>query len=172
MKHLEKEKTLKEATLIFLIKDNKILLPLKTRKIGEGCRNGYGGGIEDGETLLACAVRELKEECGINSLESDLEKMAELYFDNTTAEGLMWNILVHTYLLRNWEGEPTPSEDGAMVDLKWFEFHEIPDKELMPGTYEWLKEIIEGKKVVVRAKHGPRQMSLIDKQTIEEVLGF
>lgn len=168
----EKEKILKIATLVFLLKDQKILLPRKTRSIGKGCRNGYGGGVEDGETLLQCAIRELEEECAVIAKENDFEKVAELNFDNITEDGIHWNIVVHTYLLRNWEGEPQETSDGAFTDLEWFEIDKIPAEELMPGTHEWLMPTLSGKKIKVFAKHGPRQMSMLEPQVIEEVIEF
>jgi hypothetical protein len=41
-KFMKKEKVLSRATVCFLTKEDKILLGMKTRKIGAGCWNGYG----------------------------------------------------------------------------------------------------------------------------------
>ncbi|MBI4136155.1 MAG: NUDIX domain-containing protein [Candidatus Vogelbacteria bacterium] len=54
------EKVLKEATLVFLVRAGKVLLARKTRHIGEGRWNGYGGGIDSGENLIQCAIRECR----------------------------------------------------------------------------------------------------------------
>ena len=37
---------------------------MKKRGFGEGKWNGFGGKVEEGETILQAALRELKEECG------------------------------------------------------------------------------------------------------------
>ncbi|KAJ2629167.1 hypothetical protein H4R22_003483, partial [Coemansia sp. RSA 1290] len=38
----------------------RVLLGLKKRGLGEGLWNGFGGKLETGETLYACAQRELE----------------------------------------------------------------------------------------------------------------
>lgn len=156
--------------MVFLVKDEKILLGRKTRKIGKGCRNGFGGGIEEGESVYECATRELFEEAGVSCSIDDIKKSAELYFENITEEGPKWSLVVHTFLASSWQGEPKESEE--FEDLKWFDFADVPENELMAGTFEWLRLILDGKKVIVRAKHGPHQKTLIGKQKIEEVLDF
>lgn len=166
----EKEKTLREATLIFLVRDGKVLLPLKTKKIGKGCRNGYGGGLEQDEDMFACAVRELCEEASIQAKKEDLEKVAELNYHNITEDGLEWDITVHTFLLSDWVGEIGTPE--AMVDPKWYTFSELPIGELMVGTDKWLSKVLAGKKVKVEGWHGPHQKTLLRPDEITEVLSF
>lgn len=41
---MRKEKVLENAVLVFLLKGDEVLLAVKTRNIGAGCYNGYGGG--------------------------------------------------------------------------------------------------------------------------------
>ena len=50
------------ATLVFIIKDNRVLLIRKKRGLGAGKVNGPGGRLESGETFKACAIREVQEE--------------------------------------------------------------------------------------------------------------
>lgn len=168
----QEEVILKEATLIYLVSDNKILLPKKARKIGMGRRNGYGGGVEKGENLIQCAIRELEEEAGIKSNPEDLEKVAELRFKNTNSDGTNWEIVVHTYFAKKWEGEVRETEDGAMTDPKWFSFTEIPFHEMMDADREWLPQVLSGKKLIVRTHYGPFQKELLEPITIEEVTAF
>ncbi len=63
---MKTEKTLLKAVVVFVIsKDRKkVLLAVKAKKIGAGCRNGYGGGQEEGEDSFGAAVRETKAESG------------------------------------------------------------------------------------------------------------
>ena len=50
------------ATLMFVIRDDEVLLIHKKRGLGKGKVNGPGGKLEAGETPAACAVRETEEE--------------------------------------------------------------------------------------------------------------
>ena len=57
------------ATLLLVIKNNKILLIEKKRGLGAGKFNGPGGKLDPGETPLAAAIREVEEELLITPLE-------------------------------------------------------------------------------------------------------
>ena len=50
------------ATLMFVFRDNEVLLIHKKRGLGKGKINGPGGKLEAGESLLECAIRETEEE--------------------------------------------------------------------------------------------------------------
>ena len=53
------------ATLVFVIRDGRILLINKKTGLGKGKVNGPGGKVDPGETPESCAVRECQEELGI-----------------------------------------------------------------------------------------------------------
>ena len=110
---MREEKVLYNATACFLIKENKILLGLKTQKIGENCWNGYGGGIKKGEIPIEAALRELKEETeGIVAFPEYLKKIAIVDFHNIKSDGETFVCKVHFYLVRQWEGE-AQEDEGA-----------------------------------------------------------
>jgi len=69
---------MKEATLCFLINENKILLGMKKRGFGQGKYNGFGGKPQSNETILEAAVREMQEESNIKVSANHLQKKAEL----------------------------------------------------------------------------------------------
>ena len=71
---------MRDTTLCFLQKDNKLLLGMKKRGFGQGKYNGFGGKLQEGETIIQGVLRELKEECGIQVQEDNGEKKAELSF--------------------------------------------------------------------------------------------
>lgn len=52
-------------TLIFIKNDNQVLLGLKKRGFGKGKWNGFGGKVEQNETIFDGAIRETKEECNL-----------------------------------------------------------------------------------------------------------
>jgi len=53
--------TEKHLTLLFLIKEDQILLAMKKRGFGMGRFNGVGGKIEPGETIEQAMIRECQE---------------------------------------------------------------------------------------------------------------
>ena len=56
----------KLLSLVFVFDSgSRVLLGLKRRGFGAGKYNGFGGKLEQGETMRACAARELEEESGL-----------------------------------------------------------------------------------------------------------
>jgi 8-oxo-dGTP pyrophosphatase MutT (NUDIX family) len=55
----------KILTLCLTKEDGMILLGMKKRGFGEGRWNGFGGKVEEGETIVEAAIREMKEESGL-----------------------------------------------------------------------------------------------------------
>lgn len=164
------EKVLKEATLVFMVRDQEVLLGLKTESIGAGCRNGYGGGIEGEETPDECALREVKEESGVIIDPKSLVKVAEATFHNTKSDGTIFSCLVHVYIATAWKGEPRASKE--MADPKWYRFDALPMHEFMPADPLWLPFIFDDKKIRVDAHYGPKQKTLTGPVIITDVLGF
>ncbi len=68
----------KILTLCVIHKGSQMLLGLKKRGFGKGLWNGFGGRIKKGEDIEVAALRELKEEVGIEAL--DIKKRAVFSF--------------------------------------------------------------------------------------------
>lgn len=109
------------ATLLFVVRDDQVLLIHKKRGLGAGKVNGPGGRVEDGETPLAAAVREVEEELGITPL--DVEPCGELRFQFT--DGLA--LLVHVFRAADLRGEPRESDEATPF---WAPLDAIP--------FEWM----------------------------------
>ncbi len=167
----EEEKVLLEAVVVYLLKEDEVLLAYKTEKIGKGCFNGYGGGVEPGETLAAAAVRETKQESGVEILPQDLEKVAIMDFYNNKTDGETFTCRVHFYFARKWIGEPGETEEGIMIDPTWFPFSALP-KNIMRADAFFLPVILSGKKIIGKAVYTPFQKELIGEVEIKEVENF
>ena len=84
------------CVLTYVIDGDNILLILKKRGMGDGYYNGPGGHIELEETKTEAAIRETKEETGLDV--ADLVDMGTLYFqfrDGTRMIGYVFT--THTY---------------------------------------------------------------------------
>ena len=79
------------VTLVFVVKDRRILLIRKKRGLGAGKINGPGGRLEPGESFDACAVREVREELGVTPLY--LEKLGRHGFQFVDG----YSTFVHVY---------------------------------------------------------------------------
>jgi len=162
---MQQEKVLFKAVLCFLVKESKVLLALKpdppseVRKIGAGCRNGYGGGINEGETPQTAAIRETREEIGVEVVRESLTKVAEIDFHNTKADDSTFVCKVHVYVATAWNGEPKSTDE--MEDPQWFDKNELPIHEMMPADPHWLPIVLSGKKLTATFYYGPHQKELL-----------
>jgi 8-oxo-dGTP diphosphatase len=167
---MPEEKVLLNATLCFLIKDDEILLALKTKKIGQGCWNGYGGGIDGSETPTESVLRELKEEAGVKALPQDTEKVAVIDFHNTKSDGTEFVCRVHIYFVRQWQGEARATEE--MDQPTWFKKESLPLEKMMPADRQWLPLVLNGKKIIAKFHYGPFQKTLLSEGKIQFVNSF
>jgi mutator protein MutT len=134
---------LRQTTLCLLIKEDQILLAMKKRGFGEGKWNGVGGKPDLGETIEQAAIRETQEEIGVTS--TNMEKVASLdFFFLEESIEKDWNQQVVVFLVTEWNGEPTESEE---MKPTWFDKDKIPFKDMWPDDAIWLPKVLDGKKV-------------------------
>lgn len=128
---------MKEATLVFIFKDNQILLAMKKRGFGEGHWNGTGGKIEVDESPVQAAIRETQEEIGVTSLLGEQAgKITFRFMDG-------FELLVHVWRTDTYSGEPKESEEMRPL---WFPLDAIPYDQMWDDDKYWLPLLIEGKK--------------------------
>ena len=139
---------MRDATLVFLVKGeppSEILLGLKKAGFAEGKLNGFGGKVENGETIERAAARELEEEAGVAVSEQDLCKMAHLTF--TFPAKPEWDQVVHVFLAKRWDGEPVES---AEMKPTWRKVSEIPFEHMWQDDPHWLPLILGGRRIKAR----------------------
>lgn len=126
------------ATLMFVVRDESVLLIRKKRGLGAGKINGPGGRIEDGETPLQCAIRETNEELLINPV--NVRAAGELFFHAKDMPR------IHGYVFVATDFEGTPTETDEAIPL-WFRFDEIPFNEMWDDDVIWLLRVLKGERV-------------------------
>lgn len=132
---------MKQVTLLFLVRDDEILLAMKKRGFGEGRWNGCGGKVDPSETVEQAMIRETQEEIGVTPLV--YEKVAVHDFIMEEHE----NFEAHAYICTEWQGEPTETEEMAP---QWFRKSEIPYGRMWQDDIIWLPAILQGKKLKTR----------------------
>ena len=150
---------MKIVTLLFLRKDNQILLAMKKRGVGVGKWNGVGGKVDEGETIEEAAIRECEEEIGVTPF--DLHKVAELEF---VIPHQTFHNYTHVYVARRWEGVPKETEEMAP---QWFSIDTLPYDQMWHDDRFWLPKILAGE--TIKAYFEFDDQERVIKSTFEEL---
>lgn len=127
----------KILTLCIVHQHPKILLGMKKRGFGKGRWNGFGGKVEDGETIEEAARREMKEEAGIEIKEMNKLGIVEFEFWNDPEISE-----VHMFYVKEFMGDPTESDE---MKPRWFHVDEIPYDQMWPDDKYWLPLFLGGR---------------------------
>lgn len=126
----------KILTLVIIEQEGQVLLGMKKRGFGAGRWNGFGGKVQDGETIEEAAKREALEECGL--VVEKLEKRGELTFE---FQGNPELHEVHIFKAIKWTGQWCETEE---MQPKWFTFAQIPYNDMWPDDKYWFPIFLEG----------------------------
>jgi len=143
-------------TLIFpLAAEGKVLLGMKKRGFGAGRMNGFGGKVEQGESILEAAKRELHEEANI--IATDITACGQIFFAFEDSPVLMD---VHVYRVDKWDGviQETEEMQPAWHSVKSAQegsadapdLPAIPFDRMWPDDTLWLPSFLAGKTIVGR----------------------
>lgn len=135
-----------QTTLLFIIKDNKILLAEKKRGFGVGKVNGIGGKLESGETIEEALVRETKEEIGVEPISYD--KMGEIFCDEFI-NGQHKYETMHVFIARDYEGKICESEEMRPT---WYDLRSVPYEKMFSGDKLWIEKILNNEKIKAQLK--------------------
>ena len=126
-------------------KSSKVLLGMKKRGFGAGKWNGFGGKINEGETIEDAAKRELSEETGL--LANKLYKVGILDFSwqdkPLDSRGEPEILEVHIFKTDKFEGKPIESEEMRPV---WFHVDDIPFDQMWADDKHWMHLLLADKK--------------------------
>lgn len=119
----------KILTLCIPVQDGKVLLGMKKRGFGMGRWNGFGGKLEQGETIEEAAKREAFEEAEI-SIE-EMRPIGTLDFEFKGDETILE---VHIFKVMRFAGTPTETEE---MKPEWFPIDAVPFQKMWPDDIYW-----------------------------------
>jgi 8-oxo-dGTP diphosphatase len=115
---------------------------MKKRGFGAGHWNGVGGKVDPGETIEQALVRECQEEINVTPVSFEKVALHNFVFPDDTPD-----MQVHAYVSKEWQGEPTETEEMAP---QWFKIRDIPYEQMWDDDIVWLPLVLQGKKLIAR----------------------
>ena len=136
----------RSRSVAIVIRDGKILME-RVFYFGREFFTVPGGGIEKGETPEEAAIRELKEECGLDG--TIVKPLAVQYKDNRSAEySFEVSISDDQEAITGYDPEET-SDNPPLKEVLWMNLNEISEKDraflwsyglmLVPGFFDEIK---------------------------------
>lgn len=125
------------ATLIFVVRGDRILLIRKKRGLGAGKVNGPGGRLDPGETPLEAAKREIHEELRVR-VEAARE-IGQLSFEFTDG----YKLHCHVFRADDCVGEATETDEAVPL---WTPVDAIPFDEMWADDRLWFPFLLEEKR--------------------------
>ncbi len=125
-------------TLCIVHDEGRVLLGMKKRGFGMDKWNGFGGKVQEGETIEQAAIRELQEEANITP--TKIEKVGKLNFKFLDT-GKEMDVTV--FSVTDFDGIPSETEE---MRPHWFLKSEIPYDKMWADDRYWLPLLFAGKK--------------------------
>jgi 8-oxo-dGTP pyrophosphatase MutT (NUDIX family) len=125
---------MQKGTVCFFKNDNKILLGLIEYGKNDKKWNGFGGVVNENESVPDALIRELYEELDITINEERLTKSGIVHYPN---------IELHVFLVNNFD-QDVAVKDPTIKKVQWFNKNDIPYSEMFSKNNEWLPKVLEG----------------------------
>lgn len=148
----------KILTLCMVYKHPQILLGMKKRGFGAGRWNGFGGKVQEKESIEDATKRELQEEAGITA--RSLEKVGIIDFEFMSNHEILQ---VHIFKTDDFIGEFAESEE---MRPQWWHIDEIPFDEMWPDDVHWMPLFLSGKKFKGKFLFGESDI-ILEKELME-----
>ncbi len=116
------------AAYVLLRSEDRVLLQLRQ---GTGYRDGHwaaaaAGHVEPGESVVSAAVREAREELGVEIARTDLRPVTVLHRGEPGGPALEQRVDFF-FEARRWTGDTVLQEPDKAADLRWFALDALPD---------------------------------------------
>ncbi|WP_447895903.1 NUDIX hydrolase [Vreelandella sp. GE22] len=115
------------ATIAAVVRDGSVLLVKRSNPPDAGRWGFPGGKIERGEPIEAAALRELREETGVNALAERIFNAADA-FDYDHQGELRHHYLLIAVLCKWREGEPLAGDDA--LEARWVPIRDLATTDL------------------------------------------
>ncbi len=148
------------ATLLVVVKGDRVLMIRKKRGLGAGKINGPGGRTEPGESPLDCALRETREEIGVRAIGA--RQLGELRFQFTDG----YSLQAHVFRADDFEGELCETDEATPL---WFKKDALPFDEMWADDRIWLPLMLAETKFRARFLFDGERMA---GYVFEEPAGF
>lgn len=109
--------------ILFYRNDEILLLKRQNTGFQDGNWSVVAGRMDGNEEVVAAAIREAKEEAGVEIEPEQLEIIGMMHRKNTTSEWVDFFLKAHA-----WKGEITNMEPEKCEQLKWFPINELPSQ--------------------------------------------
>jgi 8-oxo-dGTP diphosphatase len=125
----------KLATLIYCIKDEKVLMLKRVKPPYPGYWIAPGGKLERGEGPLECALRELREETGLVAATAQLRALVT---ESSSRDDWQW--LLFVYRAETPRGKIL--KNGPEGELRWFEAEELEAAQIPPADRYFMRDAL------------------------------
>jgi 8-oxo-dGTP diphosphatase len=112
---------------VIVIRDGRVLLGRRKNSHGAGTWQFPGGHLEFGETIEACAQRELFEETGLS-----VNKLRQGPFTNDFFEAEQKHYVTLFVIADDANGEPQVKEPDKCACWDWFKWSALPRPSFLP----------------------------------------
>lgn len=132
-------------TLCYVFRDvgvRQVLLGRKLRGFGAGMIMGLGGHVEPGESDAQAALREVREESGVEIDPSSLSRRATLTYSFPAKPSL--NARVGVFFGARWRGVVRDSDE---IRPAWFPVDQLPLTEMWDDEQYWLPRVLGGEQL-------------------------
>lgn len=151
----------KIGTLIYVFKDNKILLGAKKYGDAKGKLNGYGGKVEvTDESVEAAALRELKEETGLEVKRVQIHALLNMRWGEDKG--------VRIFIFKAYELQNAPKESNEMT-VNWFDIDSVPKERMWESDQYWFDLVLGDRKFIADLIFDSTDTGLLKSISVEFV---
>ena len=120
------------AVGVVCFRDEEVLLIRRGTPPTQGEWSMPGGRVEPGEPVRAAALRELKEETGVDAVLVDLVDVVDAVFENRSGDLITRHYVLIDFVAQWQSGEPAAGDDAA--DARFFHLSDLASLDLWDET--------------------------------------